>query len=611
MIILVFSVSLQKGNFASTMLLDYDFNLESTTLNVLTRYSVTITSEFRTEFLSTQKAIDLGITDMHFYQATTDEGWKKLLEDPSKSVDLAWGGGQITLNKMDDWGLIKHIDNTTLIDYINLNVPDIIAGTEMKSFDTSGDLIWTADSISSYGFTVNHNFLGTLGLPVPHTWEDLASPVYYIDNTTASISMGDPPLTTSNTRIYQIILQAFGWDSGWSVLTRMGANARIYPGSVATRAAVVAGEVGIGMTVDFYGIIAQRENPSCEYIIPEGQSTILPNPIALGINVDNQPAAEVFIEYILSAEGQSIWMHENLDRLPVNEAAFHTSYGETRDDLYNLYNETLSNAGISFDETLAEENLHTTKYYFHNTITKKHDKLKLTWGEMVTRFRDNNITIPYFCSLEDRLGEVDMTLQESIDWNEPYSTDPLFASTKDLEWQTFAKNKYDDIYFELLGFVDDEFEDNDNIEEASLISDEGFYNLFYKDVDYYKISMEIGYSYNITLDFNQSIIDLDMYLLPPDYSGDIAEILDSSCLHTAPERFSFMPLESVTYILLINHYFEVSDEDISPSNYTLTIEKIMNIHENLENIKTVLFPFALLMIVFTVNKKKRKTISLS
>ena len=420
--------------------------LDDSVLTIVTRHDTTIQAAFKTAFLATDRAQELGITDMVFLSATTDEGWKKLLDDPAKSVDLAWGGGPALFNIMNNYGLLKPMDNTTLVDYINTNVPDEIAGAGMKLNNTSGELIWVANAISSFGFTVNHDFLDEYGLPVPTTWEELASPAYYINPSVKAISMGDPPLTTSNTKIYQIILQAFGWEEGWSIMTRMGANSGIYPGSVDTRAAVVSGEVGIAMTIDFYGVIANNENPSCEYIIPEGQSIVNGDPIALGINVDQQEEAEAFLEYLFSTEGQAIWMIEGLDRLPVMVEAFSTPLGQTKTTLYALYNETLANEGIDFNETEATELLDVTMYYFHNTIVEKHTLLRQTWGEMVTQLRDANINETYFDQLKEQLGAVNMTRAEAFIINDEYTSDPLVAAAYEGQWRSFASSKYNAIY---------------------------------------------------------------------------------------------------------------------------------------------------------------------
>ena len=415
------------------------------TLTIVTRHDTTITTKFKTEFLASQIAQDYGITGMTFLQATTDTGWKQLLEDPARGVDLAWGGGPALFHTMKKWNLLKLIDNTTLIDFINANCPDVIAGAEMKVNDSSGNFWYVANAISSFGFTVNHVVLDQYDLDVPKTWEELASPAYYINPTTPAISMGDPPLTTSNTKIYHIILQAFGWEEGWSVLTRMAANSKIYPGSVDTRAAVTNNEVAIAMTIDFYGVIAKRENDNTEYIIPEGQSIVNGDPIALGVNCDNLAASEAFIQYLFSEEGQTVWMMEGLDRLPVNEKAFQTTYGQTRTDLYTSYNETIVNEGIEFNETLAAEYLDTTIYYFHQTLVEPHGLLRTAWGEMVTQLKDGTINETYFEQLVDELTEVTMTEAEALAWNDQYIEDDEFAAQKDSEWKSFAAAKYNSI----------------------------------------------------------------------------------------------------------------------------------------------------------------------
>ena len=423
------------------------------TLTIVTRHDVTLTNAFTSAFLATPEAISLGVTSLDIRQATTDAGWKTLLETEAIGVDIAWGGGPALFNTVNKWGLLKHIDVTQdpdLFYAINNSVPHELAGSEMKSFAANGSFIWAANAISSFGFTVNHDFLDTYGLPIPTTWLDLASPTYYMNPSIKAISMGDPPLTTSNTRIYHIILQAFGWDEGWSILTRIAGNSGIYPGSVDTRAAVVSGEVGIGMTIDFYGVIANRENPNCEYIIPQGQSIVNGDPIAMGINVDDYEAAKAFLKYVNTPEGQAVWLTMNVDRLPVNVLAFDTPFGQDKDELEALYYETLDNIGIDFNETLATEYLDTTIYYFHNTITQRHTLLRNTWGAMVEQLRDETINATYFEELVDRLGETNMTEAEALAWNTQYQDNFTFAANKDSEWRTFSAAKYNEIYNEIV-----------------------------------------------------------------------------------------------------------------------------------------------------------------
>jgi ABC-type Fe3+ transport system substrate-binding protein len=424
---------------------------QASTLQFVTRHDVTITNEFTDAFIASDYAKDAGITDLVFNSASTDAGWRDLLSSETKNIDIAWGGGPALFNTMDNYGLLLHIDNTTLIDRLNAVVPDEVAGLAIKSYDASDNLIWIGNAISSFGFTVNHDFLDDYGLPVPNTWEELATPTYYIGPNVKAVSMGDPPGTTSNTKIYNIILQAFGWDEGWSIITRMGANAGIYPGSVDTRAAVVEGSVGIGMTIDFYGVIAKRENPNTEYIIPEGQSIVNGDPIAIGINCDNLEGAYAFFEYLFSLEGQNTWMKEGLDRLPAVAEAFTTPYGQTRTDLYALYNDTLVNEGIDYDEDLETDILQFVMYYFHETISGLHNNLRNTWGTLLTALEDETINGTQFQELAYEIGECPYTIAEAITQNEEYLSSSVRASELETQWRSMAKARYANIICQIEG----------------------------------------------------------------------------------------------------------------------------------------------------------------
>jgi ABC-type Fe3+ transport system substrate-binding protein len=424
---------------------------QASTLSFVTRHDVTITNKFTTEFLASDYATNAGITQLEFKSASTDQGWRDLLDDPTKSIDVAWGGGPALFNTMDSYGLLHHIDNQTLIDLLDAVVPDEVAGLAIKSWDESDNLIWIGNAISSFGFTVNHDFLEDYGLPVPQTWEELASSTYYLGPSVKAVSMGDPPGTTSNTKIYSIILQAFGWEDGWSILTRMGANAGIYPGSVDTRAAVVSGDVGIGMTIDFYGVIAKRENNNTEYIIPEGQSIVNGDPIAIAANCDNFDGAYAFFEYLFSLEGQNTWMFEGLDRLPAVAEAFQTPYGQTRTDLYALYNDTLVNEGIDFDEDLETSLLQFTMYYFHETISGLHNNLRNTWGALLTALEDGVINGSQFQTLAYEIGEVPYTMEEAITQNAEYIGSVARASELESEWKSKAKDRYANIICQIEG----------------------------------------------------------------------------------------------------------------------------------------------------------------
>ena len=432
-------------------------NINDQTLTILTNLPTTHMDEFKEDFLASDKAIDLGITDITFYYSNIESEWVSLLSDPGNGIDLVWGSDVYKYIVMEDLGLLKHIDNVTLQNYIDLIVPDTISEQKMKEEDILGDFIWVGTGISSFGFTVNHEALDMQGIYQPTQWEDLASPANYLDDEDKAIVIVDSLTSKLNARIYQIILQHYGWEDGWDILTRMAANAEVYTSSVAARTAVVWAENSIVLSSETYGIIARMENPHCEYIVPVDAASLFPKPIALAINVDNQTAAESFIEYVLSAEAQAIWLIMGIDCLPINTDAFQTPFGLTRTDIYSIYNDTIDTEAVNFNYTLGFQNYETSMNYFHQTLVEPHSLLSTTWGEMINQLSGGSITMQEFADYVDDLIQVNMTLAESIEWNEQYKTDSIFADLKDSEWRTFAENKYNDIYFDLTGGFIDEY----------------------------------------------------------------------------------------------------------------------------------------------------------
>ena len=73
--------------------------------------------------------------------------------------------------------------------------------------------------------------------------------------------------------MYEIILQAYGWDKGWQVITCMGANVRNFvKGSGQTLKEVSTGDAAYGLAIDFYATstINRVGRDKIGYVMPEG-----------------------------------------------------------------------------------------------------------------------------------------------------------------------------------------------------------------------------------------------------------------------------------------------------------------------------------------------------
>ncbi|MCE7736358.1 MAG: ABC transporter substrate-binding protein [Candidatus Heimdallarchaeota archaeon] len=416
-------------------------------LAVSTRHDAILYNKLAAAFASSTLGASVGITSasqIKFSAPSTYDGFYKEMTDPFFAKSVAWGGGPTLFNNLAAAGALSLITDTEVLALVEADIPDRLAGADMKKFNDANELVWVGSAISSFGFTVNNAELEERGLPKPKTWEDLASPEYYTFGSEFNIGLGNAPDTTSNTRIYQIILQKFGWEKGWEIIYRMAGNGKIFGGSVETRSSVITGDTAIAMTIDFYGVIAMTENPNTEYIVPENGSIVNADPIALSKNPAHPEAANAFIKYVLSKEGQAVLFDAEINRLPIRADAFTEPAGIARPDLKILYDKTITNKGIDFDEDLAAAQYSTMRWHFEFTIQDVYLQLRDTWGKMVAAYREGGFpTAPLqrFDQIAAEFGKPAITMAEALEF-EPQISDAGFKLSKQTEWNQFSSNKF-------------------------------------------------------------------------------------------------------------------------------------------------------------------------
>lgn len=451
------------GTGAMTSVHKNNVKTDAIKLSISTRHDAILYDKVAAAFVKTSLAASVGITstsEIQFTAPSTYEGFYKEMTDPFFKKDLGWGGGPTLFTALANQGAVKPMTDPDVLAVAN-QIENVTAGAAMKHY-INDSLVWVGSAISSFGFTVNNKVLQDRGLAKPTTWDDLGKPDYYTYGSEYNIGMGNAPDTTSNTRIYQIILQKYGWEKGWELLTRMAGNSKIYGGSVETLNSVIAGETAIAMTIDFYGLNAMASNPNCEYIVPTNGSIVNADPIAYAQNPAHPAAAKAFIQYVLSPEGQAVLFDPQINRLPVRADAFDvvdSGSGQTMKqiypDLYDLYQRTISNKGIDFDEDLATAQYSTMRWYFEYSITDVHTKLRNTWSQMVSAYKNGGFpTSPEqrFEQLAEAFGVTAISSQDAINL-EPQINDAAFKLQKQGEWNDFASKKFDNV----AGMIDDPY----------------------------------------------------------------------------------------------------------------------------------------------------------
>ncbi len=443
----------------SAVVIMIGFQPTGKSLTILTRHDTAIQAAYEDAFLATEYAQTNGITKIEWKNQQPGY-WDDVID--AGGIDLLWGGGPTNFDLMVRGDYLVPL-TSDLMTTVLARVPDEIAGADMKRRNTEGDVVWVSAAISSFGFTVNHDFLDDHSLPTPNNWTHLARPIWASLLPTATIAMGNAPTTTSNTRIYEVICQGMGWDAGWVTMARMAGSSRLYQSSVDTQAAVETGSVGVAMSIDFYGYSSMLRYPDCEYILPEGETIVNGDPIAIVTGTANQDLAEGFIDWLFTAEGQAIWFTEGVNRMPVLEDAFQTPTGLALPELYEFFNKTKANVGIDFNDTLSLAWNTAFISYFEAVFNDAHDKLTLAWEALVEAFYALQITEAQLDALATQMGtpvtvEVDGTPQKftqeyAVSINDHMLSSSSFLHEMQVLWTTAANAQYDQVIVDLAALI--------------------------------------------------------------------------------------------------------------------------------------------------------------
>ncbi|NJE41791.1 ABC transporter substrate-binding protein [Thermococcus sp. GR6] len=447
-------------------------NGEGITLVIVTRHDATIQYMVKQVFLQSDIAKQYNIVDLKFIKVP-ESLWPSYIE---KGADVGWGGGPTLFDDLYKANYLAPITDEKILNLLGNPIPTELAGMPMIRKDDNGNVYWIAAALSSFGFTVNKKQLEKWNLKLPEKWEDIASEDWALNPPQYGIA--DPTRSTSNTRIYQIILQAFGWEEGWRIMTLIAANSKVYMASDAVRDAVINGEIAAGNTIDFYGYTAMQQNPDCVYVVPKGESIINGDPIALLKNAQHPEAAQAFIYWVLT-EGQAVWMSPDVNRLPINPQIFDMeitdiyakvifkgenagkTYGEARPALKKAYDDAVNAQGIPFDDKRALETISALQYYFKATLVDPNQQLHNAWIAIVTAYKEGKITEDQFKQLKDELTApiqfkdpetgkvVTFTEEYAKSINDKIVKDRNFQDQLVQEWRQAAIAKYNKVLEDL------------------------------------------------------------------------------------------------------------------------------------------------------------------
>lgn len=215
------------------------------------------------------------------------------------NMDLFFGGGTDSYIQLTRENLLEPY---RLPDAILKSVGKEVAGVPV--YDPQ--YRWYGVALSGFGIMYNRLLQTRLKLPAVKTWEDLADSALL-----GRVAAPDPRNSGSGHMIYEIILQAYGWEKGWRILTEMAGNVKSFTaGASDVPSEVALGNVVYGPVIDFYAYaqIAKTGADKIVYVTPPGLSVINPDAIGILKGAPNKALAQRFVEYCLSKEAQTLLM---------------------------------------------------------------------------------------------------------------------------------------------------------------------------------------------------------------------------------------------------------------------------------------------------------------
>ena len=223
-------------------------------------------------------------------------------------------------------------------------------------------------AISGYGLMWNKNYLKAHKLPAPKEWTDLTNPRYF-----NHLIISAPSRSGTTHLTIETILQAYGWDRGWALLLNAGGNM----GSITDRSfgvpeAVISGQYGIGVVIDFFGLSAIAGGQPVEFVYPS-LTSVVPASVGIVKGGPNPQEAKTFVNYLLSEAGQMVLFSPEIARLPV----IPDLYAKAPKDYPNPFKKSLG--GVSFNDELSSARRDVVNSLYDHVITFRHSELREAW----------------------------------------------------------------------------------------------------------------------------------------------------------------------------------------------------------------------------------------
>ena len=134
----------------------------------------------------------------------------------------------------------------------------------------------------------------------PTDWSDMVS-----SEAASKVSMASP--LYSGAAAYQLGVLVRTPQFGWNYYERLkAANAKVGRGNGGVITDVVGGEKAYGLVIDYMANNAKKEGNPIDFVYPSSGSVVVTEPVGIVSSTQNADAAKLFLDFILSREGQEL-----------------------------------------------------------------------------------------------------------------------------------------------------------------------------------------------------------------------------------------------------------------------------------------------------------------
>lgn len=323
-------------------------------LSIVTSYSASAYEPYRRAFEARHPGIALKLSNRKTTSAVAI-----LLDATREQADVLWASSPDAFAVLSQSGRLERLP------------PAYPRGWKIGGFPVDDpDGRYAGFAISGYGLVWNEAMLESRAAAAPQSIAGLVDRQYR-----GLLGMTTPSRSGTTHLMVESVLQARGWEEGWAIWLEIAGNlATITARSYSVSVGVEQGRFAIGMSIDFLGR-AQSSDAPLRFAYPD-ENVFLPASVAIVAGTRQRAAAEAFVAFLMSGEGQDLLRDPAIGRPPVDPAAYASGLVD------NPYKLAAERFPATFDAALSGRRYELVNLLFDEAVTFRMPVLQTLWARL-------------------------------------------------------------------------------------------------------------------------------------------------------------------------------------------------------------------------------------